>query len=281
MINLTPTLLAILLSLTTHALAAPGTTTCEITSGQKGLCVATASCKSSGGKSEAGHCPGGIDNQCCTYGTCTVNSIAGLCQPTSSCTGTSTAGHCPGAADIQCCTSKYLTTTTPTTNCGAPDVNQATLELVEGFEGWYANAYKDPDGNPTIGYGHLCRSASCSEIAYHIPLSKSDGDKLLQSDLAIARKCISSQISDSVKLNANQYGALVSWAFNVGCGNSGSSTLIKRLDKGEAPNTVAGEELPKWNRGSNGVLPGLTRRRATEVVLFKTANSEVGHPPAC
>jgi lysozyme len=54
--------------------------------------------------------------------------------------------------------------------------------------------------------------------------------------------------------------------------------LIRRLNAGEAPNTVAAQELPKWNHGSNGVLPGLTRRRAAEVVLFKDATSEKGIP---
>lgn len=81
-------------------------------------------------------------------------------------------------------------------------------------------------------------------------------------------------------LNANQYGALVSWAFNVGCGNTGSSTLISRLNNGEEPNTVAAEELPKWNKASGQVLPGLTRRRAAEVDLFKIATSEKALP-AC
>ncbi|KAG9234950.1 lysozyme-like domain-containing protein [Amylocarpus encephaloides] len=138
---------------------------------------------------------------------------------------------------------------------------------------------QDPDGHPTIGYGHLCSSASCAEIPYSIPLSRADGDRLIQSDLAVARKCIASQVR--VKLNANQFGALVSWAFNVGCGASGSSTLVKRLNANETPNTVASEELPRWNRGSNGVLPGLTRRRAAEVVLFKTGSSGGGGIPAC
>lgn len=84
-------------------------------------------------------------------------------------------------------------------------------------------------------------------------------------------------MSDKVKLNANQFGALVSWAFNVGCGNTGSSSLIRRLNDGDAPNTVASQELPKWNHGQNGVLPGLTRRRGAEVDLFKTETST----PAC
>lgn len=81
-------------------------------------------------------------------------------------------------------------------------------------------------------------------------------------------------------LNANQYGALVSWAFNVGGANVQSSTLLRRLNAGEAPNTVIAEELPKWNKAGGQTLPGLTRRRAAEVSLAKTATS-VGALPAC
>jgi lysozyme len=278
---------AILLFASSTVLAAPGSTSCEINSKQDGVCLATASCRSSGGTSQAGHCPGGTDNQvphslprithaktnisqCCTYGSCTVASTSGLCQPVSTCGSgyTSTAGHCPGPDNIQCCTKKSSSPppSSPGTpspgGCsnGAPKVNTATLKLIESFEGWSATAYKDPDGNPTIGYGHLCSSHSCREIKYSIPLSRAEGDALIQDDLGVARKCLASQIHDSVTLNANQFGALVSWAFNVGCGNSGSSTLVKRLNRGDLPNTVASEELPKWNHGSNGVLAGLTRR---------------------
>lgn len=83
-------------------------------------------------------------------------------------------------------------------------------------------------------------------------------------------------------LNPNQYGALVSWAFNVGCTNAGGSTLIRELNEGEDPDTVASTELPKWVYGSNGEeLPGLVRRRAAEVNQFKTAASGVAHPPPC
>lgn len=82
-------------------------------------------------------------------------------------------------------------------------------------------------------------------------------------------------------LNPNQYGALVSWAFNVGCENARTSTLVSELNAGDDPDTVARQELPKWNRGDSGVLPGLTRRRAAEVVLFTTPASGVAHPPPC
>ena len=82
-------------------------------------------------------------------------------------------------------------------------------------------------------------------------------------------------------LNPNQYGALISWAFNVGCGNEASSTLVRHLNNGEDPNVVASEELPRWNRGDNGELPGLTRRRAAEVELFTTVVDGIAHPPPC
>ena len=96
----------------------------------------------------------------------------------------------------------------------------------------------------------------------------------------IAQNCITLQTASSVTLNANQYGALVSWAFNVGCGNSESSSLISRLNAGEDPNTVAAEELPKWKFSGGVELPGLVRRRAAEVDLHRTATSDPALP-AC
>ena len=84
-----------------------------------------------------------------------------------------------------------------------------------------------------------------------------------------------------VTLNANQYGALVSWCFNIGVGGAQGSTLISRLNAGEEPNTVLPEELPKWNKGGGEVLPGLVRRRAAEVELSQTATDDGALPVGC
>ncbi|KAI6778390.1 Lysozyme-like protein [Emericellopsis cladophorae] len=158
--------------------------------------------------------------------------------------------------------------------CTGPPANDATVSLIAEFEDL------DPSGYPTVGYGHLCADSSCSDVPYSIPLSEADGRSLLRSDMAVAQNCITLDTGSNVVLNANQYGAFVSWAFNVGCGNSGSSTLISRLNAGENPNTVAAEELPKW-KYSNGVeLPGLVRRRNAEVDLAQTATSAPALP-AC
>lgn len=78
-------------------------------------------------------------------------------------------------------------------------------------------------------------------------------------------------LNSKAVLNANQYGALVSLAFNVGCGAVKSSSIVTRLNKGEKAATVYPQEFPKWVHGNGKVLPGLVRRRNAEVALAKKA----------
>jgi GH24 family phage-related lysozyme (muramidase) len=89
------------------------------------------------------------------------------------------------------------------------------------------------------------------------------------------------ETSSSVVLNANQYGALVSWAYNVGSGNVASSSLIARLNAGENEGTVVAEELPKWKLAGGKVLPGLVRRRNAEIALAETATDVAALPVGC
>ncbi|KAF1808722.1 lysozyme [Eremomyces bilateralis CBS 781.70] len=244
---------------------------CTISSGVAGECLATSECS---GTSTAGFCPGAANIQCCTYGSCTSGGAAGLCIPTSGCTGTSTAGLCPGPAGIQCCTSGT------SSSCDPQPINAATVSLIREFEGFVASPEPDPIGLPTVGYGHLCQSDGCAEVSYSFPLTEENAAALLHSDVKTFEDCVYDYLGASITLNDNQFGAIVSLAFNVGCGNVKSSSLISRLNAGETPNTVAAEEFPKWNKAGGSVLAGLTRRRAAEVVLFKTASDVTAHP-AC
>ncbi|KAJ1846830.1 hypothetical protein IWW55_001785 [Coemansia sp. RSA 2706] len=165
----------------------------------------------------------------------------------------------------------------PAIGAGCSGVNQATLNLIEEFEGFVAKPSPDPIGLPTVGYGHLCKQKNCAEISFKFPLTKANAVSLLQADIHAFTRCLDSYINKA-KLNENQWGALASWTFNVGCGNVKSSSLVKRLNAGENPNTVASQELPKWNKGGGKVLPGLVRRRKAEVNLFQTPSSHEAHP---
>ncbi|KAK4183835.1 lysozyme-like domain-containing protein [Podospora australis] len=167
--------------------------------------------------------------------------------------------------------------------CSAPKSNQATVDLIAEFEGFVPNIYLDPVGKPTVGYGHLCSDSNCSEVRakYAIPLSQTNGKKLLADDMARFETCITNLSGSKVTLNLNQYGALVSWSFNVGCGNAQTSTLMSRLNNGESAATVLPQELPKWKYAGGVVLPGLVRRRDAEVALGATATTAKAIPVSC
>jgi GH24 family phage-related lysozyme (muramidase) len=160
----------------------------------------------------------------------------------------------------------------------AGGINTATVSLIKKFEGFVASPAPDPIGLPTVGFGHKCQSAGCAEVPFSFPLSQTTATSLLQTDVKQFVSCVNSAVSNSVTLNDNQVGALTSFSFNVGCGNLKSSTFLKRVNAGEDPNTVAAQELPKFNKAGGKVLAGLTSRRAAEVALFQTASSVKAHP---
>jgi hypothetical protein len=49
---------------------------CRFNSGLTGKCISTSTCADDGGKSEAGHCPGPVYIQCCTYSNTTSSSTS-------------------------------------------------------------------------------------------------------------------------------------------------------------------------------------------------------------
>ncbi|KAF2214932.1 glycoside hydrolase family 24 protein [Cercospora zeae-maydis SCOH1-5] len=256
---------ALLLASTASAQYQYGTCTAN---GQNGVCISTSEC---GGTSTAGACPGPSNIQCCTYGRCTRNGVSGTCESASTCTGSRFSGLCPGSSDIQCC----IRSGGGSGGGGQcpPSVQSNIIDFIKSFEGFEGSPYQDVAGFWTVGYGHLCsQSTRCQELGYSYPISEAQGEQLLARDVRQFEVCLGNAVS-GVRLNANQYGALVSWSFNVGCGNMQSSTLVRRLNAGEDPNTVAAQELPKWNKAGGETVPGLTRRRAEEVQLFQTATS--------
>jgi len=143
-------------------------------------------------------------------------------------------------------------------------MNQAGVDLVKSFEGWFSCWYKDPVGLPTIGYGHLIvkgdpyKQGTC--------LTKQQGEDLMRKDLQCHVDCMNRAVK--VQLGCNEFAALVSWSFNIGCGGASGSSLMRQLNAGNK-GAVCGE-LAKWNKAGGKVLAGLTRRRSAECSLFKS-----------
>ena len=123
-------------------------------------------------------------------------------------------------------------------------------------------AYPDPGtgGEPwTIGYGHT------GNVRPGVTISEEQAEDLLREDLMKFEAAVLRLLP--IELSQSEFDALVSFAFNVGSYALQTSTLRKRLLAGEPRCQVYQEELKRWNRGGNGVLAGLVRRRQEEADL--------------
>ena len=155
--------------------------------------------------------------------------------------------------------------------------NQAALDLIKEFEGWRANAYPDPatGAEPwTVGYGHTT-AAGPPKVYKGLSITKEQGEAILKADLIAVENTVLKAVK--VPLTANQFGALVSFTYNVGGGNLRKSTLLKKVNLGDFAG--AGNEFAKWNKAAGKVMAGLTRRRQAEALLFRRADNAAAPPP--
>lgn len=98
-------------------------------------------------------------------------------------------------------------------------------------------------------------------------ISQSDAENLLRADLRNAEACVSRSVSHPV--NDNQFSALVSFTFNLGCGSLQSSTLLKKVNAGASADEAC-FQFNRWTRAGGNVLAGLVRRRAAECELYRS-----------
>jgi lysozyme len=136
----------------------------------------------------------------------------------------------------------------------------AAITLIKRFEGFSAKPYADAAGFPTIGYGHLIRSGE----QFPPVITESQADALLRSDIHIAERAVLRLIN--VPLTDEQYGALVSFTFNLGGAALQRSTLRSRLNRSDYAD--AADEFPKWVWAGGKKLRGLIRRREAEREMF-------------
>ena len=143
-----------------------------------------------------------------------------------------------------------------------PSPNQATVNLVKEFEGCVLHPYQDAVGVWTIGYGHTGGYGGLS--AKTQPITQEHADLLLREDLQSFADDVNDMLSHSI--NPNQFGALVSFAYNLGSQALRDSTLLMLVNEGNY--TGAQEQFKYWVYAGGEELPGLVRRRAAEASLF-------------
>ncbi len=137
------------------------------------------------------------------------------------------------------------------------------LRLIQHFEGFEPQLYRDAAGYWTIGYGHLVRERE----SFRNGITQAQATQLLQQDVRVAERAVSRLIK--VPLTQSQFDALVSFTFNLGSGALQRSTLRRKVN-GYYHQEVPSEFL-RWVWAGGRKLKELLRRRQAEAALYKQA----------
>jgi lysozyme len=143
----------------------------------------------------------------------------------------------------------------------------AAVKLMHEFEGCRLTAYPDPGsgGVPwTIGWGSTTDEQG-KAIAPGTSWTQERADARFEQDVERFSSKVRALLGGAATTD-NQFAALTSLAYNIGPGNLGTSTLLKKHRAGDYKGAQA--EFAKWNRAAGKVMAGLTRRRAAEAKVY-------------
>jgi lysozyme len=153
-------------------------------------------------------------------------------------------------------------------------INDACIDLIKSFEGLSLEAYHDKADKPgidTLGYGTIQYPPDYlrgKRVAIGDPdITIEQARDFLKWEISLKARLIDPLIRDD--LTPNQFGALISFAYNLGEGALKMSTLRKKVNANPADKTIR-SEFAKWIFSNGKQQEGLIRRRAAEADLYFT-----------
>jgi len=144
-------------------------------------------------------------------------------------------------------------------------ISNKGIEFITTFEGIRTNPYLDSIQKPTIGIGTTIYPNGVKVTMKDKPITFDQAKEYLKHDLEKFEKGVNSLVK--VKLNQNQFDALVSFAYNCGLGNLKASTLLKLVNAMPTSDAIFNQFL-RWNKAGGKEVAGLTRRRKAEAELY-------------
>ena len=151
------------------------------------------------------------------------------------------------------------------------EISDAALDLIKEFEGLRLDAYLDPVGIVTIGYGYTNEAGFGPGVSMGDTWTAQQAEDMLRE--GVHRFANNIQPHFTIKPNPDQFGAFVSLAYNIGWQSFVKSTALKRWNAGDVEG--AAEAVTWWNKAGGKVLRGLVRRREAEAALI-SAQGPVG-----
>lgn len=132
-------------------------------------------------------------------------------------------------------------------------------DLTKQFEGCRLEAYQDGGGVWTIGFGHT------HHVREGDVITQDQADGYLMADISDAQDAVNDYVE--VRIAQGMYDALVDFTFNCGVNAFKTSTLLKKLNRGDF--SGACDELDRWVYDNGVRIAGLARRRDAEQEMFK------------
>ena len=142
------------------------------------------------------------------------------------------------------------------------------IELIKRFEGLRLKAYVCSGGVDTIGYGTTILPNGI-KVPKGSTCTKEQAEMFLKNDLEKFESGVRKLVT--VPIKQNQFDALVCFAYNVGLGALGKSTLLKKININPNSDEIESEFM-KWSFAKNIQLEGLRLRRKAESELYEKIN---------
>jgi lysozyme len=151
-------------------------------------------------------------------------------------------------------------------------INSNCINLIKSFEGLVLHPYHGAADRPeifTIGYGTI------KYPPYYMrgkmvaltdpPITEAQAENFLHYEISQKSVAIDLLLRDD--LSANQFGALGSFAYNLGDMALKQSTLRMKVNKNPVDPTIR-DEFMRWVHSNGAVVEGLIRRRKAEADLY-------------
>lgn len=147
---------------------------------------------------------------------------------------------------------------------GRYDVSPAGIAAMKIEEGCKLVAYPDPgskDGNPwTVGFG-----STGPGIARGTVWTQQQAETRFLADLRRFEASVEAKLGNAAT-SQQQFDAMVSFAYNVGIGSFGTSTLLTKHKGGDFAGAAA--EFGRWINNDGKPMAGLKARRAREAAIY-------------
>lgn len=141
-------------------------------------------------------------------------------------------------------------------------ISENGLQMIKNFEGLILVANNKLDGVWTVGYG--CTVG----VKPYQKITEKQAEEMLLKEVTKHETYVNKYVNQ-LKLNQNQFDALVSFSYNCGIGNLKKLVADKNGKAARDKKTIA-KKMLLYNKCNGKVMRGLANRREKEHELFCT-----------